>query len=89
MNDGNNGNGEGVLSSTEKLAPGRDVDEPEGAWMGMVNELREVADEGGEGLPLAGALPNPWKGMELPKLKVPARAERGVNGGASLFSVSK
>jgi len=89
MKDGNSGKGEGVLSSTEKWDPGRDVDDIWGAWMGMENELRELADEGGEGFPLPGALSNPWNCRELPKLKFPVRAERGVNSGASLFRASR
>jgi len=89
MKDGNNGKGDGVLSSTEKLVPGRDINDAGGAWMGIANELREVADEGGEGLPLHGALSNAWNGINPPKLKSPARAERGVNAGASLFRASR
>lgn len=89
MKDGSSGNGDGVLSSTEKLVPARDEDDVGGAWMGIANELREFADEGGEGFPLPGALSNPWSDMELPKPKFPARAERGVNSGASLFRVSR
>lgn len=89
MKDGKSGRGEGVLSSAEKLVPGRDVDDAGRAWMGIANELREAADEGGEGFPLPGALSNPWNGIVLPKLKFPVRAERGVNGGASLFRASR
>ena len=89
MKDGSSGKGEGVLSSTEKSVPGRDIDGVGGAWMGIANELRELADEGGEGFPLPGALSNPWNGIELPKLKFPVRAERGVNIGASLFRASR
>jgi len=89
IKDGNSGKGDGVLSSTEKLVPGRDVDDTGGAWMGMANELRNALNDGGEGFPLPGALSNPWNDIELPKPKLPARAESGVNGGASLFRASR